>query len=145
MPYGAVQLDEDDDDKINRTDRNPENQQGNGDESAIREIEYKLFQLFATDEGAKVYTDFSGKIKNLLNARLKKKESRYSARASVRLMVRAAYRDYALRDILLEIVNNPVTDKTDSGGCGAADDRNRHVHRGPEVFAHPEPGLQKGI
>ena len=118
MPYGAVQLDEDDDNKINRTDPNPQNgqqndQQGNGDESAIRGIESKLFQLFATDEGTKIYTDFSGKIKNLLNARLKKKEYRYSAKASIRLMVRAAYRDYALRDILLEIVNNPVTDKTD--------------------------------
>ena len=84
-----------------------------GDESAIRGIESRLFKFFGTDEGAKVYTDFSGKIKNLLNARLKKKEYRYSAKGSVRLMVRAAYRDYALRDILMEIVNNPVTVKSD--------------------------------
>ncbi len=118
MPYGAVQLDEDDDDKIIRTDENARNQQQddqqeNGDESAIRGIESRLFRFFGTDEGAKVYTDFSGKIKNLLNARLKKKEYRYSAKGSVRLMVRAAYRDYALRDILMEIVNNPVTVKSD--------------------------------
>ncbi len=118
MPYGAVQLDEDEDNKIIRTDQDPQNQQqGNqqqiGDESAIREIESKLFKFFATDEGAKVYTDFSGKIKNLLNARLKKKEYRYSAKGSVRLMVRAAYRDYALRDILLEIVKSPVAVKSD--------------------------------
>ena len=118
MPYGAVQLDEDDDDKVIRTDQDPQNQQQgnqqqNGDEPAIREIESKLFKFFGTDEGAKVYTDFSGKIKSLLNARLKKKEYRYSAKGSVRLMVRAAYRDYALRDILLEIVKSPVTVKSD--------------------------------
>ena len=117
MPYGAVQLDRDDDNTI-RTDSNQQGRQQNDrqknrDESLIRKIESRLFRFFATREGVDAYLEFEGKIKDLLNSRLNKKEYKFSPRGSVSLMIRAAYRDYALREILLEIVNSPVATKED--------------------------------
>lgn len=120
MPMGAVQLlpDEDDDKKFKKEDAEKQNEQQeqdqqNNDTSEILAIEQGLMKYFVTEDGQKLYSDFEGKLKSLLNKKFKKKEILYSAEASVRFLVRACYRDYALRDILQEVVSGSVESKND--------------------------------
>ena len=50
---------------------------------------------------------------SLLNKKFKKKEILYSAEPAVRFLVRACYRDYAMREIMEEVVSGPVATKKD--------------------------------
>ena len=119
MPAGAVQLwpeDEEDGKKIKKEDAAPQNEQPEQNQqkdasSEIFGIEQGLMKFFATDAGLKLYSDFEGKLRSLLNSKFKRKEIIYSAEASVRFLIRACYRDYTLREIMQEIVSAPVDTK----------------------------------
>ena len=119
MPLGAVQMDPKDDNNIINTNSSlydreeAEDLKNEPKGMEIKEIEKKLMKYFATDEGVQLYGDFESRLQSLVTSKISRKNLRYDAAAYVRFLVRACYRDYALKDILQEVVNNPVQTKND--------------------------------
>ncbi len=125
VPLGTVQLLPDDDDEnrirnedIHDQDARQDQAQGNAESNAVTAIEDNLMRYFVTEDGAKLFLDFEGKLRSIINKKLGKKEDWYHAAGAIRFFVRACYRDYALRDILQHVISNPVETKDDRKSRG---------------------------
>ena len=117
MPLGAVQLLPDDEEEQKQQDQEAQ-KQANPDVKAIRDIERTLLDMFAADDGVAVYDVFEGRLKKLLRKHFKQEDTDFNYAKSVRFLARAAYRDYALRDILLETVSKGLGTKSQNKQLG---------------------------
>ena len=114
-PLGSVQMKPDKDSKFKAKrgsfDHNEEDKL-EGDSSTLSQVEAQAMQTFNTSRGIEVYNSIMPDLKELVKKagknRDKKTEIKFRPKPAVSFMVRAAYQDYALRDILIELVNKPI-------------------------------------
>ena len=117
MPTGAVQLlPDDEDDKIKIKKDEDEDDQvpdmpGN-DATEIQALESDLLFYFRNPDSAGIASEFTSRMKSLLKSKFGRRIN-YNANAGVRFFVRACYRDYALREILQEVIAAPVGTKAE--------------------------------
>lgn len=83
-----------------------------GDAADLTQVEAQAMRTFNSSRGNNVYNAIMPDIMDLLRKTCgggkEKLSIKYSPKAAVSFMVRAAYQDYALRDILIELVNKPI-------------------------------------
>lgn len=112
MPMGAVQLLPDDENKINNDDVQQNQAQKNNDVQGLRAIEKSILHFFATGPGLEVYGGFQSKLFSFILSKFNNKDIKITPAGSALFLVRACYRDFALRDIITEVAAKPVTNKS---------------------------------
>jgi len=113
MPTGAVQLLPEDENKINNDDVQQNQAQQNNGVSGLKALEKSIIHFFSTGPGLQVYGGFQSKLFSFITSKFDKKDIRITPAGSALFMVRACYRDYALRDIITEVAAKPVTNKSE--------------------------------
>ncbi|MBP5222244.1 MAG: DUF4157 domain-containing protein [Lachnospiraceae bacterium] len=121
MPFGAVQLKPKSkpewDNELFKADRDTfapdNNDQGlAGDLGDLSQVEAQAMQTFHSARGAKVYNaimpDILNMVKKAAQNRSGKTTIKFRPKPALSFFVRAAYQDYALRDILIELINKPI-------------------------------------
>ena len=118
-PLGSVQMkpdqiNEDFKAKQGSFDLN-EDDQLDGDASSLTQVETQAMQTFNTSRGNRVFNalipnlmELVKKAENNEDNEDKKVKIKFSPKPALSFLVRAAYQDYALRDILIELVNKPI-------------------------------------
>ena len=123
MPLGAVQLktgkgapqDEDPEAKF-RADENSfaptdYDKPLAGDAEELTLLEEQAMRTFNSSRGIKVYNAIMPDLKNMLAkivGKRKIKQVQFRPKPAMSFLIRAAYQDYALRDILIELINKPI-------------------------------------
>ncbi len=113
MPTGAVQMKpkkEEKNKKATAADFQEGEYQGPiaGDLNGLADVENRIVQTLSRGRGLKVYHQIEPDIKNLIRNIKAAKKIKYTPRGGVSFMVRAAYQDYAMRDILKEMAGKSV-------------------------------------
>lgn len=92
-------------------DHNEEDQL-TGDSSSLSQVEAQAMQTFNTSRGNSVFNALIPDLTELITKagqnRDKKTAIKFRPKPALSFLVRAAYQDYALRDILIELVNKPI-------------------------------------
>ena len=122
MPFGAVQMktgkgaqEEDPEEKF-RADANTfaptdYDKPLAGDAEELTELEAQAMRTFNSSRGVKVYNAIMPDLKNMVGkivSNRKIKQVQFRPKPAMSFLIRAAYQDYALRDILIELVNKPI-------------------------------------
>ena len=119
MPVGAVQLKPKPewDNELFKANKDTFAQDKNdqslaGDLGDLSQVEAQAMQTFNSARGAKVYNaimpDILKMVKKAAQNRTGKTTIKFRPKPALSFFVRAAYQDYALRDILIELVNKPI-------------------------------------
>ena len=116
VPHGTVQMKPDLKNPKFRAKRGSftqdENDEVPGDAGSLSEVEGQAMRTFNTGRGANVFNAIMPDLVELVKkAKLNsggKAKVRFRPKPALSFMVRAAYQDYALRDILVELVNKPI-------------------------------------
>ena len=122
MPLGAVQLkpnkaaqEEDPEAKFKATAKTfaPDDYDKPlaGDAEDLTRIEAQAMRTFNSSRGVKVYNAIMPDLKNMMAKVVSNRENKQVAfrpKPAMSFLIRAAYQDYALRDILIELVNKPI-------------------------------------
>ena len=82
-----------------------------GDAEDLTRIEAQAMRTFNSSRGVKVYNAIMPDLKNMLAKVVSNRENKqvlFRPKPAMSFLIRAAYQDYALRDILIELVNKPI-------------------------------------
>lgn len=83
-----------------------------GDSKTLTQVEAQAMQTFNTSRGIEVFNSIMPDLKELVTkagqGQGKKTTIKFRPKPALSFMVRAAYQDYALRDILIELINKPI-------------------------------------
>ncbi len=115
MPLGAVQLKPDPDARFRaKADSFAPSQYDQplaGDAEGLTEVEAQAMRTFNSSRGVNVYNALIPDLKKMTEKVVSNREKTpiaFRPKPAMSFFIRAAYQDYALRDILIELVNKPI-------------------------------------
>ncbi len=82
-----------------------------GDAEDLTQLEAQAMRTFHSSRGVNVYNAIMPDLKNMMAKVVSNRESkqvRFRPKPAMSFLIRAAYQDYALRDILIELINKPI-------------------------------------
>ena len=82
-----------------------------GDAEGLTQLEAQAMRTFNSPRGVKVYNAIMPDLKKMMAKVISNRENaqvRFRPKPAMSFLIRAAYQDYALRDILIELVNKPI-------------------------------------
>ena len=111
VPYGSVQLKpKEKGDKISAEDFAQDEGPLEGDVKSLADVESQVLRAFASGRGVEVYNAIAPDLIAMIRKHKKDPQQRlkYNPRIGVSFLVRAAFQDYALRDIITEIAGKGI-------------------------------------
>ena len=110
VPCGSVQLKpKEKEEKVSAGDFSQDEGPLEGDIKSLSDVESQVLRAFASGRGVEVYNAIAPDLKEMIRKKKAPEQKlRYSPQRAVSFLVRAAFQDYTLRDIITELAGKGI-------------------------------------